>query len=104
MQTLFGCLRSRLLIASLSALVLTLSTNLLANANHHTPGAISDPAPQSVPTYGERDPLRLNVRYWGCESCRNYCYATWRISCGFSPYCRRNFVLCMRDCWYRFCR
>lgn len=107
MRTLFGCQKSRLLIAGLSALVLMLSASLAASANPVTPSEISGisvPAPQSLPTHDARDPLHLDVRYWGCADCREYCYVTWRINCGFTPYCRRSFVLCMRDCWYRFCR
>ena len=104
MQTLFGCLSSRLLIVSFSALILMLSTNLVASANPAAPGVTGGAGSQSLPAYGAIDPLRLNVQYWACADCRNFCYATWRVRCGYSPYCRRNFVVCMRRCWYRICR
>ena len=105
MRTLFGFSISRVLIAGFSVLVLTLSVSTSVNANAFMPGMTADPAaPQSRLADGMRAPLLLNVQYWGCERCRNYCYRAWRIRCGYSPFCRRNFVLCMRDCWYRFCR
>ena len=104
MRTLFGSPISRILIAGLSALVLMLSATMAVNANAATPGMTADPAPQSRLAEAAPVPRLFNVRYWGCDRCRNYCYVTWRIRCGYSPYCRRTFVLCMRDCWYRFCR
>lgn len=104
MRTRFGCLSSRMLIAALAALVLTASTASVAGAQSDATGGAGDAVLQSLPADLARDRLLSKVQYWGCERCRNYCYVTWRINCGFSPYCRRSFVLCMRDCWYRFCR
>lgn len=39
-----------------------------------------------------------------CRSCRRDCYAEFRVYCGDSDWCRRQFTLCMRSCWEEYCR
>lgn len=40
-----------------------------------------------------------------CRFCRRRCYLRFRIDCDASEgWCRRQFVLCMRDCWEDYCR
>lgn len=42
--------------------------------------------------------------YYKCGRCRDRCYRGWRYRCGYTRYCRRGFVRCMRYCWRRYCR
>ena len=39
-----------------------------------------------------------------CNLCRRICVEDWKYDCGTSGYCRRQFTLCMRACWYDYCR
>jgi hypothetical protein len=63
----------------------------------------------AAPTGGvflpDRGPgLFATVQGPACRACRRDCYARYRVYCGYSEGCRRSFTLCMRDCWYGYCR
>lgn len=63
----------------------------------------------AAPTGGallpDRGPgLLATVQGPSCRACRRDCYARYRVYCGYSESCRRSFTLCMRDCWYGYCR
>lgn len=38
-----------------------------------------------------------------CRQCRRICYHDYRKGCHES-WCRKQFTLCMRHCWYEYCR
>ena len=46
----------------------------------------------------------IKVQGRACRACRRDCYGEYRIACGYSDYCRRQFTQCMRACWEDLCR
>ena len=46
----------------------------------------------------------VSVQSRSCRACRRDCYGEFRIACGYSDYCRRQFTACMRACWEDYCR
>lgn len=62
-------------------------------------------APTGGALLADRGPnLFATVQGFACRACRRDCYARYRVYCGYSEACRRSFTLCMRDCWYGYCR
>jgi hypothetical protein len=45
----------------------------------------------------------IQVQSRSCRACRNSCSIDRRY-CGYSNYCRAEFVACMRICWEDVCR
>jgi hypothetical protein len=48
--------------------------------------------------------LLIQTQGFQCRACRRDCHARYRVYCGYSERCRRAFTLCMRECWYGYCR
>ncbi|MEO1651292.1 MAG: hypothetical protein AAFR60_09995, partial [Pseudomonadota bacterium] len=47
----------------------------------------------------------IPVQGRACRACRRDCVAEYKTYCDRSfNWCRRQFTLCMRDCWYDYCR
>ena len=39
-----------------------------------------------------------------CSACRSVCVQDYKVDCGTSNWCRKQFTQCMRYCWYEYCR
>ncbi|MEO1720013.1 MAG: hypothetical protein AAFR23_07275 [Pseudomonadota bacterium] len=49
--------------------------------------------------------LLVPVQGRACRICRRGCVIDYKHDCYESRnWCRRQFTLCMRDCWYDYCR
>lgn len=64
--------------------------------------AMTAPLPQSVvPRAGRTWVLPVVGR--ACRQCRRICDHDYRKGC-YEDWCRKQFTLCMRHCWYEYCR
>ncbi len=90
-----------------------LTLGLVGEAHARPEGSLQTPlvlasviAPQASPLMSQRPGagLLIQAQSRACRLCRRDCVADWKYDCGTSAWCRRQFTLCMRACWYDYCR
>ena len=90
--------------------VLTIALNPLPATAQSGNALEPDAAPISysaIPTPSARTTGKLlhRIQSYDCRVCRRGCVRDFKIDCYESDrWCRRQFVLCMRDCWDFVCR